>query len=169
MKTNIRSLPFGSYGKIHILSERDVEGGTKTAATVSAERIGFQNYLNFDILRAKLVAFNFKNVTVEADPEDVAINVRFDIEVNGCIRNLKGLLRSLRKKIQKAATESCKCYAKQKEAQMAEKHLDLQGDLVEEPDFYLEGDERVYEQDDDYENSVCSYCREPLTECTCDD
>lgn len=167
MKINIQSLPFGLHGKIYLLSEHKAEGDTMIL-TISAERLVFQNCPNFDIFRSRLdTLYGFKNVTIGAHHEDVAINVRFDYEVNGCIRNLKGLLRSLRKKIQKAVAESCKCSAKQKEAQMAEKHLDLQGDLVEEPDFHLEGDERVYEQDDDYENSICSYCKEPLSECTC--
>jgi hypothetical protein len=96
---NSSSLPFGRHGKIQI---------AKTIVRFSAN-VPFQGE-NFDILRTKLCTLHgFQNVTVEPDPEDVAINVSFDCKVEGYIRNAKGLLRSMRKKLQYAMGQSYKC------------------------------------------------------------
>lgn len=52
----------------------------------------------------------FKNVVVEPDDEDVAINIAFDMEVKGNVRNPEGLLRAVRKKLQRVMGQSHKCH-----------------------------------------------------------
>ena len=136
MKSNAEngsSLPFGRHGKIQIV---------KTIVRFSAKGLPFQGE-NFDILRTKLCTLHgFQNVTVEPDPEDVAINVAFNCEVEGYVRNTKGLLMSIRKKIQRAMAVSYKCpycmdsdcncpyCAKKKEEQTLGDHLDRIGEIV---------------------------------------
>ncbi|GEM_PF-2947927 len=136
---NSSSLPFGGHGKIQIV---------KTIVRFSAKGLPFQGE-NFDILRTKLCTLHgFQNVTVEPDPEDVAINVAFDCEIEGCIRNTKGLLMSMRKKLQHAMGQSYKCShcldrgcphcEKRREEERAANARDLAAELASRHSFLAE-------------------------------
>lgn len=173
-KENEVSLPFGKYGEIRF---------AKTVVRLSAGGLPFHGE-NFDILKENLRTMcGFRNVVVEPDDEDVAINIAFDLEVKGSIRNPEGLLRAVRKKLQRAMGQSYKCLRcldraldycpdceKRKREEKEADDRDLKAELVsmrgdDEPDFHMEGEERVYEEDEARE--YCQWCKEPIDECQC--
>jgi len=130
---NSVSIPFGKHGEIRF---------SKTVVRISAKGLPF-NGENFDILQTKLRTLcGFQNVVVEPDDEDVAINIAFDLEVKGNVRNPEGLLRVVRKKLQNAMGQSYNCLfcmdqsggcphcMKQKAKEKAANRRDLQAELA---------------------------------------
>ena len=172
MKPNTESgvsLPFGKYGEIRL---------AKTVIRLSAKGLPFHGE-NFDILREKLRTMcSFQNVVVEPDDEDVAINIAFDLEVKGNVRNPEGLLRAIRKKLQRAMDQSYKCLhcldqapencpecRKQKEAEQLGDYLDRQGESGRKQEEY---EEAMGLWDDEEEpRKYCNHCHEPMDECVC--
>lgn len=153
MKPNTKSgvsLPFGKYGEIRF---------TKTVVRLSAKRLPFHGE-NFDILREKLRTMcGFRNVIVEPDDEDVAINIAFDLEVKDSVRNPDGLLRAIRKKLQRAMGQSYKCICcldqapencpeckKRKESETSGDYLDQQGESARHEEERIEA---LGDQDND--------------------
>lgn len=169
MKPNTESgvsLPFGKHGEIRF---------AKTVARLSAKGLPFHGE-NFDILREKLRTMcGFQNVVVEPDDEDVAINIAFDLEVKGNVRNPEGLLRAVRKKLQRAMDQSYKCLycldqapencpecRKRKEAEQLGDYMDLKGELNRNDEEDEEEDIGEY-----WKSWSCDQCGEPWDECVC--
>jgi len=172
MKPNMKSgisLPFGKYGEIRF---------TKTVVRLSAKELPFHGE-NFDILREKLHTMcGFQNVVVEPDDEGVAINITLDFEVEGNVRDPQGLLRAVRKKLQRAMDQSYKCLhcmdrvldycpycEKRKEAEALGDYLDRQGEMARHEEERIEA---LGDQDDDEgERYYCEKCGDPMDECVC--